>query len=63
MILAPSILSLDYSRFNESMEVLNRKCRWLHFDVMDGNFVPNLSFGQIYLSVSEKIHLYFLMCI
>ncbi|MGN1405839.1 MAG: ribulose-phosphate 3-epimerase [Erysipelotrichaceae bacterium] len=45
MILAPSILSLDYSRFNESMDVLNRKCKWLHFDVMDGNFVPNLSFG------------------
>ena len=45
MILAPSILSLDYSKFNESMEVLNNKCKWLHFDVMDGNFVPNLSFG------------------
>lgn len=45
MILAPSILSLDYSKFNESMEVLNAKCKWLHFDVMDGNFVPNLSFG------------------
>ena len=61
MILAPSILSLDYSRFNESMEVLNRKCRWLHFDVMDGN--PIFPLDQIYLSVSEKIHLYFLMCI
>ena len=54
MILAPSILSLDYSRFNESMEVLNRKCRWLHFDVMDGNFVPNLSFGPDILKCFRK---------
>ena len=45
MILAPSILSLDYSKFSEQLEILNKNVKWLHFDVMDGHFVPNLSFG------------------
>lgn len=45
MILAPSVLSLDYSNFNEELTILNNKVKWIHFDVMDGHFVPNLSFG------------------
>lgn len=45
MIIAPSVLSLDYSKFIEQLKDLNECVKWLHFDVMDGNFVPNLSFG------------------
>ena len=45
MILAPSILSLDYTKFSEQLDILNKRVKWLHFDVMDGHFVPNLSFG------------------
>lgn len=45
MIIAPSVLSLDYSKFDEQVKILNDNCKWLHFDVMDGHFVPNLSFG------------------
>lgn len=45
MIIAPSVLSLDYSNFNYQLEILNKNVEWLHFDVMDGHFVPNLSFG------------------
>ena len=45
MIVAPSILSLDYSEFKKQLDILNKKVKWLHFDVMDGHFVPNLSFG------------------
>lgn len=45
MIIAPSVLSLDYSQFKEQLDILNENVEWLHFDVMDGHFVPNLTFG------------------
>ena len=45
MKVAPSILSLDYTDFRNQLEIINRKVDLIHFDVMDGHFVPNLSFG------------------
>lgn len=54
MILAPSVLSLDYSKFNEQLKILNNKVKWIHFDVMDGHFVPNLSFGPDILKAFRK---------
>lgn len=45
-ILAPSLLSADFTRLGEQIEVLKDKgVKYLHFDVMDGMFVPNISIG------------------
>ena len=55
MIIAPSILSLDYTNSKQQMEELEKsKAQFIHFDVMDGHFVPNLSFGPDILKAFKK---------
>lgn len=46
MKLSPSILSLDFSKFDEQLDILNKNVEYIHFDSMDGKFVPNTTFGS-----------------
>lgn len=55
MLIAPSILSADFGKLNEEIDELNKtNCDYIHIDVMDGHFVPNLTFGKCVIEAVAK---------
>lgn len=55
MIVAASVLSCDYTNLTQQLKDLEGAVDWIHFDVMDGNFVPNISFGPKILEDIKKV--------
>ncbi len=54
-IAAPSLLSADFSRLADELAIVDPVCDWVHCDVMDHHFVPNLTFGPIIVSAARKL--------
>lgn len=54
-ILAPSILAADYTKLGEEIETCSRAgIRWIHCDIMDGHFVPNISYGPAIVEAAGR---------
>ena len=61
LIIAPSVLSADFANLGSEIHMLNESdAKWIHIDIMDGMFVPNISFGFPVLEAINKVSTKFL---
>ena len=55
-LVAPSLLAADFAQLPEEIALINEsEADWLHLDVMDGHFVPNLTFGMGFVEAVHRL--------
>lgn len=55
VLIAPSLMCMDLTKFKEQIEFLNQRSGYFHIDIMDGHYVPNLTLSPFFVSQVNKI--------